>query len=99
MDNPAAWVAAILGAGGSAALFGFGKQLLHLFTGRARRKRDEVDEAYRDRDREAAKRRQIEEHASAVRRLAIEASCIRTEDIPPWPAYRGDTGQIPTQKE
>ena len=99
MDSPAAWFTAILGAGGFPALLAFGKQLVGIFTGRSRRKRDEVDEAYRERDREASKRRVIEEHASAVRRIAIEAPCVPTESIPPWPAYRGDTGQIPTQKE
>ncbi|WP_371031285.1 hypothetical protein [Pseudoclavibacter sp. JSM 162008] len=99
MDNPTAWVAAILGGGGLAGVLAFGKQLLGIFTGRSRRKRDEVDEAWKERDKEAAKRRQIEEHASAVRRIAIEAPCIPAESIPPWPAYRGDTGQIPTQKE
>ena len=98
MDSPAAWVTAILGAGGLTAILTFGKHLVALVTGRARRKRDEVDEAYAERDKEAAKRRIIEEHASAVRVVAIREG-VDPALIPAWPTYRSDTGQIPTQKE
>ncbi|MDQ1122236.1 hypothetical protein [Microbacterium trichothecenolyticum] len=56
-------------------------------TGRAGRQRREIDRVRRDVDEEAYRRRLAEEHASACRRVLLEAPCVDPADIPAWPTY------------
>lgn len=64
-------------------------------SGRGKRRRDEVDRAWRRVDREAQRRRVVEEHASHLRRMLIDAPCVDVADIPPFPSYRStDTNSI-----
>jgi len=62
-------------------------------TGRAGRQRREIDRVRLQADDEAHRRRMAQEHASACRRLLLEAPCVDPADIPPWPTYtrRKDT--------
>ncbi|HXH34317.1 MAG TPA: hypothetical protein VNJ54_07890 [Plantibacter sp.] len=85
--------ATILVAIGAGAIF---KELVVVIgkalTGRLGQRRNEVDRAFRERDREASRRRKLEESLSHHRRLMNEAPCIPIESIPPWPTYtQGDT--------
>lgn len=54
-------------------------------TAQGKRRRDEVDRAWRHADSEASARRRIAEHASHLRRLLYAAPCVETSSIPPWP--------------
>ena len=74
-----------LGAGG--ILLELIKRLIDAFSGRGRKRRDEVDRAWRRGDHEAAKRRIVEEYASRQTRRLIEAPCIETSTIEPFPSY------------
>lgn len=63
-------------------------------TGRAGREKarvqeliDERDTAENERDEEAAYRRKVEEMASTLRRLALEAG-VPTDELPAWPTRR-----------
>ena len=88
----AASIAALIGAaGGGAILLELVKRLLDATTGRGRKRRDEVDRAWRRADREASRRRVVEEHASHLRRLLLAADCVDTTSIPPFPAYTETT--------
>ena len=81
----------------------FGRGLLdHLretLTGRSRKKRDEVDRAWTRADLEARHRRMLAESLSSHRRIIIEAECLGTDALPPYPAAPGMTGPIMTIKE
>lgn len=71
------------------------KLLEHLWpflAGRGERRRSELDRAWASRDREAAKRRQLEEFASRCVRRLIEAPCVPDDTIPEWPASTPSTG-------
>ena len=85
--DPAAFatIAASLGLGG--ILLELTKRLLGKITNRGGNRRDEVDRAWQRADREAAKRRIAEEHASQLRRQLLAAECVNPDDIPPWPTY------------
>lgn len=83
---PVSDIALILGTLGVRELLAF---VVNWISGRAMREKgrvreviDERDKAEDERDREAAYRRIIQEHASELRRLLIEAGAA---DIPPWP--------------
>lgn len=75
-----------LGAGG--ILLELVKRIADSFSGRGKKRRDEVDRAWGARDEEARKRRISEEHASHVRRLLIEAPCVDNSAVPPYPNYK-----------
>lgn len=75
-----------LGAGG--ILLELVKRLFDSFSGRGKKRRDEVDRAWGARDEEARKRRISEEHASLIRRLLIEAPCVDNTTVPPYPNYK-----------
>ncbi len=66
----------------------------HLVTGRARRKRDEVDRAWDRADREAVYRRRLQEHTSRLRRIITEAPCLTPDVLPPEPVAPESTGPI-----
>lgn len=79
------------------------KHVYRLLTGRAQQVRSDVDKAHEQvekarkaTDREARRRRKIEEFASLLRRRLIEAPCVETADIPHWPEYSPDTDSTPT---
>lgn len=75
-----------LGAGG--ILLELVKRAFDTFSGRGKKRRDEVDRAWSARDEEARKRRISEEHASLIRRLLIEAPCVDNTTVPPYPNYK-----------
>lgn len=75
-----------LGAGG--ILLELTKRIVDTFSGRGKKRRDEVDRAWSARDEEARKRRISEEHASFIRRLLIEAPCVENSTVPPYPTYK-----------
>ena len=77
----------IAAAGGGAILLELTKRGLDKLSNRGAKRRDEVDRAWRRADREAHKRRMLEEYASHLRRILISAACIEAADIPNWPAY------------
>lgn len=77
----------IAAAGGGAILLELTKRGLDKLSNRGAKRRDEVDRAWRRADREAQKRRVLEEYASQLRRVLIGAPCVETADIPTWPAY------------
>lgn len=76
-------VVALLGGGFTAELI---RWLAPLIKGRGTR-RSELDQAHSRADAEAAKRRIVEEHASRLTRLLIEAPCIDSSTIPSFPPY------------
>ena len=89
----------IIGAlGGGAIVPSLVKRGIDAVSGRGRKRRDEVDRAWRRADSEARKRRVIEEHASQLRRELLEAPCVDPAAIPPWPRYVS-TDTDPTPKE
>lgn len=75
-----------LGVGG--ILLELVKRLFDSFSGRGKKRRDEVDRAWGARDEEARKRRISEEHASLIRRLLIEAPCVDHTKVPLYPNYK-----------
>lgn len=86
--------ALMLGLGVGGILLELMKRTWDAISGRGKVRRDEIaraweqaDEQRRNRDEEATRRRIAEEHASQLRRLALEAPCIPNEDIPQYPAY------------
>ena len=91
----AADIAALLVAGGvGAVVLELTKRIWDAISGRGKVRRDEIarawaqaDEQRQKRDDEATRRRIAEEHASQLRRLALEAPCIPNEDIPQYPTY------------
>lgn len=80
----------------------FGKGLLdharESLTGRARKRRDEVDRAWTRADLEARHRRILAESLSTHRRIIIEAPCLSADDLPPYPTAPGQTGPIPIKE-
>lgn len=94
----AAMLATIIGA---VLTGGMGTKLLDqvgpLVFGRGERRRSELERAWAARDREARKRRQIEEFASRLVRRLIEAPCVPADEIPEWPPY-SDTGPTKTKE-
>lgn len=80
---------------------GIGTKLLDnlwpLIAGRGERRRDGLERAWTARDREARKRRQIEEFASKLIRRLVEAPCVPADSIPEWPPY-SDTGPTKTKE-
>lgn len=105
-------VAIVLSAGGGMIVLKLIEHATAVFTGRAKSKRDEVDRAWakaeqaeearahseRARDQERRDRRIAQEHTSELRRMLIEASCVDTADIPPYPSSGPETGPIPKEK-
>ncbi|GGD32977.1 hypothetical protein GCM10010915_11700 [Microbacterium faecale] len=84
----AAAIASLIGAaGGGAILLELTKRGLDKISNRGAKRRDEVDRAWRRVDREASKRRRMEEHASHLTRLLFAAPCVEPADIPSFPAY------------
>lgn len=57
-----------------------------LFRGRPQR-RGEMERAWEKADEESRRRRLAEEHASHLRRLLLEAPCIPSHEVPPFPSY------------
>lgn len=51
----------------------------------------------RARDSERKVRRIVEEHAARLRRLLIEATCVDSATIPPYPTSSPETGPIPKE--
>lgn len=80
-------VALLLSAGGGAILLELTKRTLDAMSGRGRKRRDEVDRAWQRADREASKRRRLEEHSSLLRRLLIAAPCVDSSEIPEYPTF------------
>lgn len=81
------------------------KHISRRLTERAQQVRDDVDKAHEQvekarkaTDREARRRRKVEEFASLLRRMLIEAPGVNTADIPPWPEYTPDTDSTPTKE-
>lgn len=89
MSDVARDIALVLSAAGGAVFVP--KVLAALWravTGAPRRQRREIERVRQEKDDEAHNRRLAEEHASHLRRIALEASCIPVESIPPRPTYR-----------
>lgn len=81
-------VALVLGAlGAGGILLELTKRGLDAWHNRGAKRRDEVDRAWRRVDREATRRRRIEEYASQLRRVLHGAPCVDASEIPPWPTY------------
>lgn len=78
-------VALLLSAGGGAILLELTKRALDALSGQGRKRRDEVDRAWQRADREASKRRRVEEHASLLRRLLLAAPCVDSDTLPAYP--------------
>lgn len=76
---------AAMGVGG--ILTELTKRVLDKMSGRGRNRRDEVQRAWGHADREAMKRRIAEEYASRQTRRLIEAPCVETTSIEPFPTY------------
>lgn len=85
MTEWAAPIALLMSAGGGAIILELVKRGLDRISGRGRKRRDEVDRAWQRADREASKRRRIEEHASLLRRRLIAAPCVDEATIPDFP--------------
>jgi len=77
----------IAAAGGGGILLELTKRGVGALSGAGRKRRDEVDRAWKRTDKEAQRRRLIEEHASHLRRILFGAPCVDAADIPPWPTY------------
>ncbi|PPG29627.1 hypothetical protein [Pseudoclavibacter sp. RFBB5] len=82
------------------------KHVYRRLTGRAQQIRNDVDKAHEQvekarkaTDREARRRRKVEEFASLLIRRLIAAECVDESTIPPWPEYQPDPDTTPTQKE
>lgn len=71
-----------LGVGG--ALPTLAKGAISHYTGRAEKERATIRSVTRDHDAEATYRRLVAEHASQVRRIAIDHG-VPVEQLPPWP--------------
>lgn len=85
MEISLAGVAAIITAlGGGVALRSLAGGIVSHYTGRAERERTTIQSATRARDDEATYRRMVAEHASQVRRIAIDHG-VPVEQLPPWP--------------
>lgn len=80
-------MALLAAAGGGAILPEITKRALDAISGKGKKRRNEVDKAWRARDREATTRRRLEEYASLLIRLLTAATCVDPKDIPKWPAY------------
>lgn len=78
-------ITALLGALGGGTLTSIFKQVWDWSTGKQGRRRNEVDRAYAQRDKEARKRRILEESLSVHRRVILEAGCLSQDDLPPYP--------------
>ena len=76
-------VVALLGGGFLTALV---QWLAPLIKGRGTR-RSELEQAHARADLEATKRRIVEEHASRLTRQLLEAPCVDSSSIPPFPPY------------
>lgn len=87
------FVALITGLGGGPIIVSAIRALWVHVTGRQRRARDEATQVWMKLDREAARRRRLQEYSSVLRRELIEAPCVDNGSIPPWP---GDTGVVKT---
>lgn len=84
--------------GGGAIIPSLIKGVRFTFTGRGKKRRDEVDQAWRRVDREADRRRVWQDYAWQLRRILREAPCVEAASIPPSPAY-SSTDTSSTQKE
>ena len=80
-----AWVAAIVGITGALGIKELLAALVRWATGRSDREKRRVQYIIRQRDAEATYRRRVEEMASAVRRLALEAG-VPADQLPAWPS-------------
>lgn len=89
------WVPVIVAAVSSPLLVKGVEMFTSWVTRREGKKRTDLDRAWSARDREARKRRIVEEHAHSLRRMLIEAPCIEFSDIPPWPT--SGTGPVDTK--
>ncbi len=78
-------IAVAMGMGG--ILLELTKRAADALSGRGRKRRDEVQRAWGRADHEAMKRRIAEEYASRQTRRLIEAPCIDTSSIEPFPNY------------
>lgn len=74
-----------LGVGG--ILLELVKRVADAISGRGKKRRDEVQRAWSHADREAMKRRIAEEYSSRQTRRLIEAPCVDTASIEPFPTY------------
>lgn len=90
------WIALITGLGGGPLILAVVRAVWRATTGREGRRRSEVDRAWQERDREATKRRRLEEFASLLRRRLLEAPCVDDSTVPTWPE---STGPITTKKD
>lgn len=80
-------LAALASALGIGSLLSSGVPFLwRWITGAEKRRRTDADKAWEQRDTESRRRRRIEEHAHELRRMLIEAPCIKPSDIPSWPS-------------
>ena len=93
--TPHDWADLVVKLGGGAIAVKLLDWLIPLLRGREARRRAELDRVWRERDREARKRRRLEEFATLLRRRLLEAPCVDDSTIPPWPAL-GDTGPTDT---
>lgn len=87
MEGATVTAAVLVSLGVGAILLELTKRLLDALSGRGRKRRDEVDRAWQRVDREAQKRRIAEEYASRQTRRLIEAPCVDTTTIEPFPPY------------
>ncbi|WP_119697054.1 hypothetical protein [Microbacterium halotolerans] len=96
----AAIISSLLGAGGiGAILIKLVERGLDKMSNRGNKRRDEVDRAWRRVDREASRRRKVEEHASHLTRLLIAAPCVDPTTIPKFPPYTSTDTRSTDTKE
>lgn len=79
-------IALIVAVGGGAFVREIVVGLWRWLTGRQTRERSTIQRALRDLDRESPYRRRVEEHASEVRRIAVNHGLA--DELPPWPERR-----------
>lgn len=64
---------------------------------RGQERRDDLKKAWEERDTQARRRRRIEEHAHELRRMLIEAPCIKPSEIPSWPSRGTNNKETPDE--
>lgn len=85
MDLVQAFALILTSIGGAVLVPKMAAALWQAVTGRATRKRREIDRLRDVADYEAYRRRIAQEHASHLRRLLYEAPCVDPATIPPYP--------------
>lgn len=92
-------IAIVLGAiGGGAFIREAVSAVWRAATGREGRRRADSDAGWRARDREATKRRKLQEYATHLR-MELVAAGVPMHELPPWPRSAPDTGPTNTKEK